>query len=148
MSIVRWDPFRELESMSDRLNRLFGRSELGRSGFDTMTSTDWAPAVDIAETPEEYVVKADLPDTKKEDIKVFVEDNMLRIAGERKQEKEEKSKKLHRTERYYGSFMRAFTLPDNVDAAKLEAKYANGVLEVHLPKNAKAQIKPVEIKIS
>lgn len=148
MSIVRWDPFRELESMSDRLNRMFGRSELGRVGFDTMTSTDWAPAVDIAETPQEYVVKADLPDTNKEDIKVSIEDNMLRIAGERKQEKEEKSKKLHRVERYYGSFMRTFTLPDNVDAAKLEAKYANGVLEVHLPKNEKAKTKPVEIKIS
>jgi HSP20 family protein len=148
MSIVRWDPFRELEDMSDRLNRMFGRTGLSRFAQDAMTGSDWAPAVDITETPEEFVVKADLPDLNKEDIKVAVEDNMLRISGERKQEKEEKSKKLHRVERYYGSFMRVFTLPDNVDGAKLQAKYTNGVLTVNLPKTEKAKPKPVDIKIS
>jgi HSP20 family protein len=148
MSIVRWDPFRELEDMTDRLNRVFGRSALSRSAQDAMTSTDWAPAVDITETAEEFVVKADLPDLNKEDIKVSVEGDMLRISGERKQEKEEKNKKLHRVERYYGSFMRAFTLPDNVDGAKLQAKYTNGVLTVNLPKTEKAKAKPVDIKIS
>jgi HSP20 family protein len=146
MSIVRWDPFRELEDMSNRLNRMFGRSDLGFAR-DALARTDWAPAVDIVETPEEFQVKTDLPEMNKDDIKVAVEDNTLRISGERKHEKEEKGKKYHRTERYYGTFMRAFTLPENVDASKLDAKFQNGVLTVRVPKTEKVKAKSVDVKI-
>lgn len=151
MSIVRWDPFRELEEMNDRLNRVFGRSSLattsgaGKEGF---FSFDWTPSVDIAETPEAFEIKAELPDVKKEDVKVTVEDGELRISGERKQEKEEKSKKYHRIERSYGSFMRSFTLPENVDDSKLTAEYKDGLLNVRLPKSEKAKPKAVAVKVS
>jgi HSP20 family protein len=153
MSIVRWDPFRELEDMSDRLNRVFGRSAVAatrgnadaREGF---LSFDWAPSVDIAETPEAFEIKAELPDVKKEDVKVSVEDGQLRISGERKQEKEEKGKRFHRVERSYGSFMRSFALPENVDDAKLSAEYKDGVLKVLLPKTEKAKPKAIAVKVS
>lgn len=150
MSIVQWDPFRELEEMSNRLNRLFGRSLPARAGDDknAMTMIDWAPSVDIAETPEEYQIKAELPEVKKEDVKVSVDNGVLRIEGERKQEKEEKGKKWHRVERSYGSFMRTFTVPDNADSAKIAAEFKNGVLSVHLPKSASAKPKSVEVKVA
>jgi HSP20 family protein len=150
MSIVRWDPFRELEDMSNRLNRVFGRSDLAKAkedggGFITF---DWAPSVDIAETAEAFEIKAELPDLKKEDVKVTVEEGQLRISGERKQEKEEKGKKFHRIERSYGSFMRSFTLPENVDDARLSAEYKDGVLNVRLPKTEKPKPKAIPVKVS
>lgn len=145
MSIVTWDPFRELEDMSNRLNRLFSRSQLTRDNA-ALTVFDWSPTVDIAETPEEYQIKAELPEVKKEDIKVSVDNNTLRIEGERKQEKEEKGKKWHRVERSYGSFLRTFALPENADGAKMSAEYKNGVLNVRLPKVAKPAPKTVEVK--
>ena len=150
MSIVRWDPFRELEEMSDRLNRVFARSNLATQAGnrDAFSSFDWAPSVDIAETAEAFEIKAELPDVKKEDVKVTVEDGELRISGERKQEKEERGKKYHRVERSYGSFMRSFTLPDNVDDAKLTAEYKDGLLNVRLPKTEKAAPKAIAVKVS
>lgn len=147
MSIVAWDPFRELEDMNSRLNRLFSRSAPARDvSKDALTVFDWAPNVDIAETAEEYQIKAELPEVKKEDIKVSVDNNVLRIEGERKQEKEEKGKRWHRVERSYGSFLRTFTLPDNADGAKMSAEYKNGVLNVHLPKSVKPAPKTIEVK--
>jgi HSP20 family protein len=150
MSIVRWDPFRELEDMSNRLNRVFGRSNLTApsSAKEGFFSFDWAPSVDIAETAEAFEIKAELPDVRKEDVKVTVEDGELRISGERKQEKEEKGKKFHRIERSYGSFMRSFTLPENVDDSKLTADYKDGLLNVRLPKTEKAKPKQVAVKVS
>lgn len=152
MSLVRWDPFHELDEMNARFNRLFGRSGAPRSGADVgkeaMTAFDWAPSVDIAETPEEFRITAELPQVKKEDIHVSVEDRVLRIEGERKQEKEEKDVKLHRIERSYGSFLRTFSLPENVDAEKIHADSKDGVLVLHLPKSAAPtqQKKRIEIK--
>jgi HSP20 family protein len=150
MSIVQWDPFRELEEMSNRLNRMFGRSlpTLAAADKDAMTVIDWAPSVDIAETAEEYQIKAELPEVKKEDVKVSVDNGMLRIEGERKHEKEEKGKKWHRVERSYGSFLRTFTLPDNADSSKVAAEFKNGVLNVHLPKSASAKPKSIEVKVA
>jgi HSP20 family protein len=150
MSIVRWDPFRELEDMSHRLNRVFGRSGLARGTEDKgeFVTFDWAPSVDIAETAEAFEIKAELPDLRKEDVKVSVEDGQLRISGERKQEKEEKGKKFHRVERSYGSFMRSFSLPENVDDAKLSAEYKDGVLNVRLPKTERAKPKAIAVKVS
>ena len=152
MSLVRWDPFRELEDMSDRLNTMFGRSALARStgpsNKDALTVFDWAPTVDISETPEEFSIKAELPEVKKEDVKVSVDNGVIRIEGERKQEKEEKGKKFHRVERIYGSFLRTFTLPDNVDESKVQAEFKDGVLNVHLRKADKAKPKAIEVKVA
>jgi HSP20 family protein len=152
MSLVRWDPFRELEDMSDRLNSMFGRSALtrspGSSNKDALTVFDWAPTVDIVETPEEFQIKAELPDVKKEDVKVSVDNGVIRIEGERKQDKEEKGKKYHRIERSYGSFLRTFTLPDNVDESKVQAEFKDGVLNVRLRKAEKAKPKAIEVKVA
>ena len=151
MSIVAWDPFRELEDTSDRLNRFFGRTGLARSSAkdkDALTVFDWAPNVDIIETPEEFQVKAELPDVKKEDVKVSIDGGVLRIEGERKQEKEEKGKKYHRIERTYGSFLRTFSLPDNVDVAKAQAEFKDGLLNVSLRKSEKATPKAIEVEIA
>ncbi len=148
MSITRWDPFQELEAMSDRLNRIFGRGLLREPGKESLAMADWAPAVDISETPEEYLVKAELPEVKKEDIKVSVEGGVLRLSGERKQEKEEKNKRFHRLERYRGTFLRTFSLPDTVDANKLNAAYQDGVLTVHLPKSKPTATNAVDIKVT
>ena len=149
MSIVRWDPFRELEDMSDRLNRMFGRSPLAReSGKDAMIAFDWAPSVDISENNEEFVIKAELPGVNKDDVKVAVQDGIVRIEGERKQEKEEKDKKFHRIERSYGSFLRTFSLPTNIDEAKIQAQFKDGLLNVRLPKSPTAKPKSIEVKVS
>jgi HSP20 family protein len=148
MSIVRWDPFRELDEMNDRLNRFFGRSALSRSDRDALTVVDWAPSVDIVETPEEFQIKAELPDVKKDDVSVSVDGNVLRIRGERKQEKEDQNKRFHRVERSYGSFMRTFTLPENVDDGKVQAEFKDGMLNVRLPKSDKAKPKSVQVKVS
>ncbi|GAB1724531.1 MAG: Hsp20 family protein [Nitrospira sp. CR1.1] len=150
MAIVRWDPFRELEEMSDRLNRMItrpGAAQTATQGKEVMTVTDWAPTVDISETEAEYAIKAELPEIKKEDVKVTVEDGVLTLQGERKQEKEEKAKKYHRIERSYGRFVRSFTLPDSVDESKVKAEYTDGVLHLHLPKSEKAKPKQIDVKI-
>lgn len=149
MDIVRWSAFRELEDMSDRLNRIFSRSLPSRlgEGSQELTIPDWSPAVDIAETKNEYQIKVELPEVKKEDVKVSLADGMLHIKGERKLEKEEKDKKFHRIERFYGSFMRSFAMPDNVDESKLKAEFKDGVLNIRLPKSEKAKAKSTEVKI-
>ena len=150
MTLVRWDPFRELEEMSDRLNRMVSRPSLPRTnghGKEAMTVTDWVPSVDVSETEGEYQIKAEIPDVKKEDVKVTVEDGVLTIQGERKHEKEEKGKKYHRVERSYGSFVRSFTLPDLVDEEKVRAAFKDGVLNLQLPKSEKAKPKAIEVTV-
>jgi HSP20 family protein len=144
---MRWDPFRELEEMSDRLNRMFARPATRTNGKETMIVADWTPTVDISETDGEYQIKAEIPDVKKEDVKVTLEDGVLTIQGERKQEKEEKGKKYHRIERSYGSFVRSFSLPDVIDEEKVKAEFKDGVLSLHLPKSEKAKPKAIEVKV-
>jgi HSP20 family protein len=149
MNITRWDPFRELQDMSQRLNQIFTRPFDGLgSGRQLLTVAEWSPAVDVSETDGEYVIKAELPEVKKEDVKVTMEDGVLTLEGERKQEKEEKGKRYHRIERSYGSFMRSFELPDNVDTSKAKAEYKDGMLTLSLPKSEKAKSKALEIKVS
>lgn len=150
MALVKWDPFRELEEMSDRLNRMFARPvwQGHANGNEIMTVADWTPTVDISETGTEFLIKAELPDIKKEDVKVTVEGGVLTIQGERNREKEEKGKKYHRVERSYGRFVRSFTLPDSVDAAAVKAEYADGVLNLHLPKSEQAKPKQIEVKVA
>ena len=148
MNIVRWDPFRELEQIQARLNRVFGEYPARGAQNDQLSFAQWAPAVDIQETDGEYVIKADLPEVKKDDVKVEFEDGVLTVEGERQQEKEEKGKKFHKIEREYGKFVRRFALPIEIDATKVQAEFKNGVLNVHLPKTAKAIPKAIDVKVA
>jgi HSP20 family protein len=148
MNIVKWDPFRELEGIQARLNRVFADRPFRDFDGDETSFAEWAPAVDIHETDKEYVVKADLPDVKKEDVKVEFEDGVLTVEGERKMEKEEKNKKFHKIERGYGKFVRRFALPTEVDGSKVAAEFKEGVLNVHLPKSANTRPKAIEVKVA
>jgi HSP20 family protein len=131
------------------LSRFFG-SELYApgNGDEPISAAAWEPLTDITEDEKEFLVKAELPEVKKEDVKVNVEDGILRISGERKMEKEEKDKKYHRIERSYGSFLRAFTLPEGADATKIAADFKDGLLLVHLPKTERAKAKTIEVKVA
>jgi len=145
----RWDPFKEMDEMHERMSRAFGLAPMrGNGGKELMSVSEWAPLVDITEDDKEYLIKAELPEVKKEDVKVNVENGVLTITGERKYEHEEKTKKQHRIERSYGRFERSFVLPDEADGAKVSAEFKDGVLKVHLPKSPSARPKSVEIKVS
>jgi HSP20 family protein len=146
-ALTKWNPFRELEEMQNRLSSLFGRTPLRGLGEEAMTVSEWTPLVDITEDDKEYLIKAELPEVKKEDVKVTVENGTLTITGERKFEKEEKGKKYHRIERAYGSFMRSFTLPEGAAGDKVSADFKDGVLKVHLPKSAEAKPKSIDVKV-
>src|SRR5882724_5125497 len=147
---TRWDPFKEMEEMNRRMTSIFGLSPLRRGDGqeETMTVSEWSPLVDITEDDKEYLIKAELPEVKKEDVKVAVENGVLTVSGERKSEKEEKNKKFHRIERAYGSFERSFIVPDDADADKVIAEFKEGVLRVHLPKSEKAKPKQIEVKVA
>jgi HSP20 family protein len=147
--MTRWNPFKDLEEMEKRLSTYVGRPALRtEAGKEAMTVAEWSPPVDITEDDKEYVIKAELPEMKKEDIKLSVEDNVMSISGERKYEKEEKGKKYHRIERTYGRFMRRFTLPDTADGSTVSAEYKDGVLNVRLSKSENAKPKSIEVKVS
>ena len=149
MNLVKWDPFRELEDVSTRLNRMFGRFPArAESGNQMLAMADWAPSVDISETDSAYLIKGEIPGVKKDDVKVTIEDGMLTIQGERKQEKEEKGKKFHRVECSYGSFMRSFQMPDDADENKVTAEFKDGMINVTLAKSAKAQQKAKTINVA
>lgn len=149
MNLTRWEPFKELEEMSARLNRLLGAPVTRQWPEDgALALADWAPAVDVQETDGEYLVKADLPAVKKDDVHVEIQDGMLCVTGERKQEKEEKGTRFHRVERAYGKFERRVALPADVDAAKVAAEFKEGVLQVHLPKSAAARPRSVAVTVS
>lgn len=117
-------------------------------GQQSLVVADWSPSVDISEDEKEYLIKAELPEVKKEDVKVSVENGVVSIRGERKFEKEEKNKKFHRVERSYGSFQRSFSLPEDADAAKVTAEYKDGLLQVRLGKNEAKQPRQVEVKVN
>lgn len=147
-ALTTWNPIRELGSLENRLDRLFGITWPSKNGEkESMTVSQWTPLVDISEDATEYLVKAELPELKKEEVKVSVENGVLTISGERKSEKEEKGKKYHRIERSYGSFLRSFTLPEAVNADKVSAEFKDGLLSVHLPKDEKARPRSIEVKV-
>jgi HSP20 family protein len=146
---TRWHPIKELEAMENRLATFFGRGLIRmEGGKEEMTVAEWAPLVDITEDDKEYLIKAELPEVKKEDVKLAVHNDVLTITGERKYEKEETNKKYHRVERSYGSFTRSFALPEDADEGKVAADFKDGVLKVHLPKSEKAKPKSIEVKIA
>ena len=148
-TLTTWDPFKELNELENRLATMFGRAPVRKSGEkdEAMTVAEWAPLVDITEDEKEYLIKAQLPEVKKDDMKVSVQDGILTIAGERKSEKEERNKKFHRVEWAYGSFSRSFTLPEDADADKVAGDFKDGVLKVHVPKSEKAKPKKIEVKV-
>ncbi len=143
-SITRWDPFRNVSSLQEQVNRLFESTFPAR--LDDSALTTWAPAVDIYETENELVLKADLPEINEKDLDVRLENSMLTIRGERKFEQQVKEDNYLRVERAYGSFSRSFSLPNTVNTDSIKAEYKNGVLKVELPKRAES--KPKQVKIS
>lgn len=149
MQLTRWDPFRELEDMSHRLNRFFNQPEVRELGDNGgLSLAAWTPAIDVQETDAEFLIKADLPDVKKDDVKVQVLDGVLSVAGERRQEKEEKGTRFHRVERAYGRFERRLALPADVDTKKIAAEFKDGVLQVHLPKSPAARPQSIDVKVT
>src|SRR6267143_84873 len=149
-ALTRWDPFKDMKELQDRIGSLFSLTPFRRNDGkeETMTVAEWSPLVDIVEDGKEYLIKAELPEVKKEDVKITMEDGTLTITGDRKYEKEENGKKYHRVERAYGSFGRSFSLPDDASPAKVTADFKEGVLKVHLAKNEKARPQQVEVTVS
>ena len=145
-----WDPWREMEQLENRFAAVLRRNPMLPNGDneESITLTEWSPLVDVTEDEKEYIIKAELPEIKKEEVKVTVEDGVLNISGERKFEKEEKNKKYHRIERAYGTFQRSFSLPESADGTKINAEFKDGVLTVRLPKTEKAKTKKVEVKVA
>jgi len=150
--LVRWNPFREMDDLQRRMTSLFDWSPFRRSSLtaddENITVPEWAPLVDIAEDDKEYLIKVELPEVQKDDVKVTVESGTLTISGERKAEKEQKGRKFHRVERYYGRFERSFSIPDDAEADDVKAEFKDGVLRVHLAKCEKARPKQIEVKVS
>ena len=138
--------------MHRRLSSLMdgGASSRRRNGNskESLATTEWSPAVDITEDEKSYVIKAELPEVKKEDVRVTLENGVLTLTGERKFEKEEKGRKYHRIERAYGTFSRSFALPENVDASKVNAAYKDGMLTVTVAKSEQAKPKQIEVKVT
>jgi HSP20 family protein len=149
MALIRWDPFREMTSLQERMNRLFSDVR-ARTPFEEeeITRGAWVPAVDIYETNDSLVLKAELPGLTKEDIAVEVKDSTLTLKGEKKFEREVKEENYHRVERSYGSFQRAFTLPGTVEQDKVKAKFKDGILEITLPKVEEAKPKQIKVEVS
>ncbi len=148
MALVRWDPWTTLPTLQDRINRLFDDTfpSLRAGGEEEMALLDWRPTVDTYEEGDSIVIKAELPGVKKEDVSIDVKENVLTLKGERKHEKNINEDNYYRRECSYGKFQRAFTLPDAVDPAKIEASYKDGVLKVKVPKTEESKAKKIEIK--
>lgn len=144
-----FDPFKEMKDFQNRFTTMFNRlplkGELGKE--ESLSLAQWMPAVDIIEDEKEYLIKAELPDVRREDVHVTIQDGTLCLMGERKFEKEEKGKKFHRVERAYGSFNRTFELPMDANTVKIAAEFKDGILKVHLPKSEEARPKTVEVKL-
>lgn len=146
-ALTRWNPFRELETIQNRLATAFGRYPYPGNGEEAISVPEWAPLVDVTEDEKEYTIKAELPEVKKEDVKVSVEDGSLHISGERKFEKEKTGKRYHRIERAYGSFDRIFVLPEGTKTEEIRAEFHDGLLELHLPKCEKPKSNRLEVQV-
>lgn len=149
MAIIRWDPFSDLLSIQDKMNRLFEDTMTRSRTFgpdEDMGVSNWTPAVDIFETDTEIVLKAELPEVKREDVNINIENNVLTLTGERKFEKETKKENYHRIERSYGVFKRSFTLPTVVDQENIKAMFQDGVLQVSMAKREESKPRQIEIE--
>lgn len=145
MNLVAYDPFRELRSLQDEVNRVFS-SSFNRGGDNELMRGAWSPSVDIYENKDQIVLEAELPGMRPEDVNISVENNVLTIHGERKFEKKDEQDNFHRVERSYGSFTRSFTLPPTVAADSADALFENGVLKLTLAKREEAKPRRIEIK--
>ena len=148
MTITRWDPFREVVSLQNRVNSLFRDLNAGNGEGDPVTAASFVPAVDIYEDEKKVVLKLEVPGIEEKDLDVRVENHTLTVKGERKFEAEEKEQNFHRIERRYGSFFRAFTLPSTVDTEHVQANYNAGVLKLELTKKPEAQPKQIKINVA
>src|SRR5882672_1007736 len=149
MTLTKWDPFRDLLSLQDRMNRLFDESVRNvKPGDEALSSAIWSPAVDIYETDDEVVVKAELPEVNQKDIDIQIENNTLILRGERKFNKETKKENFHRIERAYGTFSRSFTLPGTIDQEKVRADYKDGILKISMPKREETRPKQIKVVIT
>jgi HSP20 family protein len=146
MELSPWRPFGELSPFRKEMDRLWNRF-LGETPFAKTFNEMWSPSVDISETKDDFVVKAELPGLEAKDVNVSISGNVLTIKGEKKAEEEEKDEHYHRVERYSGSFQRVFQLPSGVKADKVEANFDKGVLKVILPKVEEAKKKQIEVKV-
>ena len=145
MSLIRFEPLKEFEDLFSRYSPVFGR--LPRLAGEAETA-QWRPAANISETDREFLIKAELPEVRKEDVKVTVENGVITISGERKYEKEHKDEKTHRVESFYGQFARSFSVPDNVDVEAIRAEAKDGVLKVRLPKKAPDRPGSLQVEVS
>ena len=146
MRVIKWEPFRDVDDVFDRF---FAESmrRWPRASAATQQPREWAPAADVSETDGEYLIKAELPEVRKEDVSITVQDGVLTLAGERKQEKVEEQEKVHRVERFYGSFARRFALPENADEQGIHAESRDGVIVIHIPKQRVVEPQPRQIQI-
>lgn len=148
MALIRWDPFRDIITLRERMDKMFEDSLARfRTPEEATMPTFWSPAVDIYETDENIVLKAELPGVDKKEVSVEVKDNTLILKGERRREKEVKEENYHRVERSYGSFMRSFSLPVTVRQDQVKARFKDGVLEVTLPKAEEAKPKQIKVEV-
>jgi HSP20 family protein len=147
MRVIRWEPFRDFDDSVDRFfQEAFRR--LPRQGAEPGAAPSvWAPPADISETEREYLVKAELPEVRKEDLSVTVQDGVLTLTGERRQDKREDNEKVHRIERFYGSFARRFSLPEDADEQAIRAESKDGVVLIHIPKHKVVQPQPRQITV-
>lgn len=144
-----WDPWRDFGSLQERINKMFDDTiRSGGTGDEELATGAWSPAVDIHETDDSFVVSADLPGLKKDDIQINVEDNTLTIKGEKKFEEKVPRDKYIRVERNYGTFVRSFSLPQNVDSAKIKATFKDGILDLTLPKREEAKPKKIAVEVN
>jgi HSP20 family protein len=146
MRVIRWEPFRDVDDMFDRFVAETVR-RWPRQAVSAQPSQEWAPAADVSETEGEYLIKAELPEVRREDVSITVQDGVLTLAGERKQEKREDQEKVHRVERYYGAFARRFALPENADEQGIKAESRDGVIVIHIPKQRVVEPQPRQIQI-
>ena len=146
MRVIKWEPFRDVDDVFDRF---FAESmrRWPRASATAQQPREWAPAADVSETDGEYLIKAELPEVRKEDVSITVQDGVLTLAGERKQEKVEEQEKVHRIERFYGSFARRFALPENADEQGIRAESRDGVIVIHIPKQRVIEPQPRQIQI-
>ena len=146
MRVIKWEPFRDVDDVFDRFIAESLR-RWPRTPAESRAAADWAPAADVSETDGEYLIKADLPAVRKEDVSITVQDGVLTLSGERRQEKHTENEKLHRVERTYGSFARRFALPENADEQGIRAESRDGVILIHIPKHKVEQPQPRQIEI-
>jgi len=146
MRVIKWEPFRDVDDVFDRFVAETLR-RWPRQTAEGQATLDWAPAADVSETEAEYLIKADLPEVRKEDVSITVQDGVLTLSGERRQEVRAENEKVHRVERAYGSFARRFALPENADEQSIRAESRDGVILIHIPKQKVVQPQPRQIEI-